>query len=210
VAPSLGPIRVICKVTRTWGVLIPSFFPNRELGMKSKVRRNTVQHDAPPPKKKRGEEGTKLGCLTYTGPHRSFTPSFGFALPEPSLLLLIVFIIISKFCLNKNSWKILWTDTQFLSIHSCTQIGDETLGIKRWLQGQTRARRQGDFKDNVIYKRIFIYQKINCGHIKGIWSSKIYLRCRRYICSPIFICSHVPMEIFHYWRTYLFWNLPYN
>jgi hypothetical protein len=43
-------------------------------------------------RKKNQRRGDQIGYPTDIDPHISFTPSFGFALPEPSLLLLIVFI----------------------------------------------------------------------------------------------------------------------
>jgi hypothetical protein len=51
-------------------------------------------------RKKNQRRGDQIGYPTYIDPHISFTPSFGFALPEPSLLL-IVFIKVKSLVENK-------------------------------------------------------------------------------------------------------------
>jgi len=51
---------------------------------KSKVRMKTIH------RKKNQRRGDQIGYPTYIDPHISFTPSFGFALPEPPLLLIVL------------------------------------------------------------------------------------------------------------------------
>jgi hypothetical protein len=89
-----------------------------KLGTESEVRMKTVQRR----KGGGGGEGerTKLFLLTYIDPHRSFTPIFGFALPESSLLLDQIPQILS------TDTQVLVNSTQFHLLSVYTQIGDET------------------------------------------------------------------------------------
>ncbi len=149
----------------TWGYCVPVL---PKLETKSKVTMKIIHSE------KRGDQ---ICFLTQIGPHRSFTPSFGFALPAPSLLP--VFFINSSLDRTKscNSCELILSFIEWDPGLLTTLYLHSNWGSNRDYRVKLRPRDRVIFKDNsrLPYRlSLANFFPCNAGLVAGVYAGMEY------------------------------------